>query len=103
MAQGTDDLVAGSTRDVDIRGTLPPLGWGVRVDDAPFHARGPIATAGGCLASQYLAVWMMVRGAGLDAATRALHSAAPVGDKDAYVARLLDVVLPFIQPDTASA
>jgi len=24
---------------------------GVRVEDAPFHARGPIATAGGCLAS----------------------------------------------------
>ncbi len=26
---------------------------GVRVEDAPFHARGPIATAGGCLAAQY--------------------------------------------------
>lgn len=76
---------------------------GVRVDDAPFHARGPIATAGGCLASQYLAAWMMVRGAGLTAATRALHDAAPVGDKDAYVARLLEVVVPFIPPDAALA
>lgn len=72
---------------------------GVRVEDAPFHARGPIATAGGCLASQYLAAWMMVRGGGHDAAAKALHYAAPVGEKDAYVARLLDVVRPFIPAD----
>jgi transcriptional regulator GlxA family with amidase domain len=69
---------------------------GVRVEDAAFHARGPIATAGGCLASQYLAAWMMARGAGFDAATQALHYAAPVGEKEAYVAKLLDVVRPFI-------
>ena len=69
---------------------------GVRVEDAPFHARGPIATAGGCLASQYLAAWLMVRGAGFDAAARALHYAAPVGEKEAYVAKLLDRVRPFV-------
>ena len=69
---------------------------GVRVEEAPFHARGPIATAGGCLASQYLAAWMMVRGAGFEAATQALHYAAPVGEKDSYVARVLDVVRPFV-------
>ena len=69
---------------------------GVRVEEAPFHARGPIATAGGCLASQYLAAWLMVRGAGFDAAARALHYAAPVGEKEAYVAKLLDVVRPFV-------
>jgi len=69
---------------------------GVRVEDAPFHARGPIATAGGCLASQYLAAWLMVRGAGFDAAARALHYAAPVGEKEAYVANLLDRVRPFV-------
>jgi transcriptional regulator GlxA family with amidase domain len=69
---------------------------GVRVIDEPFHARGPIATAGGCLASQYLAAWLMARHAGLAAASRALHLVAPVGEKDAYVARLLDRVRPFI-------
>ena len=74
---------------------------GVRVEDAPFHARGPIATAGGCLSAQYLAAWMMVHGAGLGAATQALHYAAPVGEKDAYVERLLAVVRPFI-PDPAA-
>jgi transcriptional regulator GlxA family with amidase domain len=69
---------------------------GVRVIDAPLHARGPVATAGGCLASQYLAAWLMARGAGLEAAAQALHYAAPVGEKDDYVERLLKVVRPFI-------
>jgi len=69
---------------------------GVRVEEAPFHARGGVATAGGCLASQYLAAWLMVRGAGFDAAARALHHAAPVGEKEAYVANLLDKVRPFV-------
>ena len=74
---------------------------GVRVEDAPFHARGPIATAGGCLAAPYLAAWMMVRGAGLEAAAQALNYAAPVGEKESYVARLLDVVRPFLPDATA--
>ena len=74
---------------------------GVRVEEAPFHARGPIATAGGCLASQYLATWLMVRGAGIEAASQALHYAAPVGEKDRYVARLLEVVRPFL-PDAVA-
>jgi len=69
---------------------------GVRVQDAAFHARGPIATAGGCLASQYLAAWLMLRGAGEAAATQALYYAAPVGEKEAYVERLLAVVRPFV-------
>ncbi|KNZ32607.1 MAG: AraC family transcriptional regulator [Methylibium sp. NZG] len=69
---------------------------GVRVLDEPFHARGPIATAGGCLSSQYLAAWVMARGAGFEAAAQALHYVAPVGEKDAYVERLLNVVRPFI-------
>jgi len=69
---------------------------GVRVDDSPFRARGHIATAGGCLASQYLSAWAMLRGAGWGAAGRALHYAAPVGEKESYVKRLLDVIRPFI-------
>ena len=69
---------------------------GVRVIDAPFHARGPIATAGGCLAAQYLAAWMMLKRAGPEAAAQALHYVAPVGEKDAYVERLLAVVKPFL-------
>ena len=70
---------------------------GVRVVDTPFHARGPVATAGGCLASPYLAAWLMAKGAGFDAAAQALHYTAPVGEKDEYVKRVLDVVRPFIE------
>ena len=74
---------------------------GVRVEDAPFHARGGVATAGGCLASQYLTAWMMARGAGFEVAAKALHHAAPVGEKEAYVSRLLDAVRPFIDAPAA--
>ena len=70
---------------------------GVRVVDEPFHARGPVATAGGCLAAQYLAAWLMLRGAGVETTTGALHHAAPMGEKDAYVERLLKVVTPFVE------
>jgi transcriptional regulator GlxA family with amidase domain len=70
---------------------------GVRVTDTAFHARGPIATAGGCLASQYLVAWLMASRVGFDLAAQALQQAAPVGEKEAYVLRLLDVVRPFVE------
>jgi transcriptional regulator GlxA family with amidase domain len=73
---------------------------GVLVVDEPFRARGPIATAGGCMASVYLATWMIARGAGVDAAEAALHDVAPVGEKDSFVAHALEVVTPFL--DTAA-
>lgn len=75
---------------------------GVMVRDEPFHAQGPIATAGGCLASQYLSAWLMASAAGPDAAAEALRQAAPVGEKDEYVARVMAVVAPFL-PDAAAA
>lgn len=71
---------------------------GAVVLDEPFHARGPIATAGGCLASQYLATWVMLKKAGEAAAREALHYVAPVGEKQVYVERLLAVVKPFTAP-----
>lgn len=63
---------------------------GVAVLDRPFAARGNVATAGGCLASPYLAAWVIARLVGLDAARSALHYVAPVGEKTAYVERALD-------------
>ena len=60
---------------------------GVEVLDQPFFARGNIATAGGCLSSQYLAGWIIARLVGADAARNALHYVAPVGEKEAYVER----------------
>ncbi len=52
---------------------------GVDVIDAPFVAHGNVATAGGCLASQYLAAWMIARGGSLADAEAAVHYVAPVG------------------------
>ncbi len=69
---------------------------GVRVLDAPFVAHGNVATAGGCLASQYLAGWLIARRAGWDAAAAALHYVAPVGEKAACVGRARAVVAPFL-------
>ena len=65
---------------------------GVRVTDLPFISRGPIATAGGCMASAYLATWVMWRAAGREATRQALHYAAPVGEKDEWVEHALKVV-----------
>lgn len=62
---------------------------GVRVLDQPFYAQGNVATAGGCLASVYLAAWLIARSVGLEAAAAALHYVAPVGEKEAYVSNAL--------------
>lgn len=71
---------------------------GVNVVDAPFVAHGNVATAGGCLASQYLAAWTIARLAGLDDAQEAIRYVAPVGEKEAWVERTLTVVTPFLTP-----
>ncbi|SCK25706.1 hypothetical protein VAR608DRAFT_2078 [Variovorax sp. HW608] len=57
---------------------------GVCVLNQPFVAKGNVATAGGCLASQYLAAWMIARLEGIEAAKSAMHYVAPVGEKDEY-------------------
>lgn len=76
---------------------------GVEVIDAPFIAHGNIATAGGCLASQYLATWMIARGASIFDAEQAMHYVAPVGEKTLYVNQALKVVAPFIAQKAAIA
>jgi transcriptional regulator GlxA family with amidase domain len=79
---------------------------GVEVLERPFFARGNLATAGGCLASQYLAAWVIARLAGEQAAREALHYVAPVGEKEAYVARALEHVAPGLEvpcPDAGRA
>ena len=50
---------------------------GIEVLDQPFFAKENVATAGGCLASHYLAAWIIARLDGVDAAERALHYVAP--------------------------
>ncbi|MBJ9692478.1 DJ-1/PfpI family protein [Burkholderia cenocepacia] len=69
---------------------------GVDVLDQPFFARGNVATAGGCFASQYLAAWLIARLEGEDAARSAPHYVAPVGEKDEYVSRALTNIKPYL-------
>ncbi|CAG9195078.1 ThiJ/PfpI family protein [Paraburkholderia sabiae] len=74
---------------------------GVDVLNQPFFARGNLATAGGCLASQYLAAWVIARFEGIDAVSEALHYVAPVGEKEDYVSRALRNVTPFLHETSA--
>jgi transcriptional regulator GlxA family with amidase domain len=69
---------------------------GVEVLNQPFFASGNVATAGGCLSSQYLAAWVIARTAGMEAAEVALHYVAPVGEKDEYVARAIRNIAPYV-------
>jgi transcriptional regulator GlxA family with amidase domain len=69
---------------------------GVEVLNQPFVAHGNVATAGGCLASQYLAAWLLARLLGRDAAAAALHYVAPVGEKETYVSRAMEHVAPHV-------
>ena len=72
---------------------------GIRVLDRPFVAGGNVASAGGCLASPYLAAWVILRLLGREAAESALRIVAPVGQKTEYVASVLEVVSPFARAD----
>lgn len=69
---------------------------GVRVLDQPFVAHGNVATAGGCLASHYLAAWVIARLAGWKAAESVVHYVAPVGQKQEYVDRATAIVRQYL-------
>jgi len=70
---------------------------GVDVLNQPFFANGNVATAGGCLASHYLAAWIIARLEGIEEAVNAIHYVAPVGEKDDYVSRAIGHIAPFLQ------
>lgn len=76
---------------------------GVTVLSQPFFAKGNIATAGGCLASPYLAAWVIAKLADIDSAMRALHYVAPVGEKDEYVSRAMRHIAPYLAQEHAAA
>jgi len=64
----------------------------ITVLDAPFHAEGNIATAGGCLSSQYLATWVITRMLGDDAARAVIDYVAPVGENLQTIDRAMGAV-----------
>lgn len=70
---------------------------GVEVLNQAFFARGNVATAGGCLASTYLAAWIIARLQGEEAARNAVHYVAPVGEKEHYVERAMANITPYLQ------
>jgi len=76
---------------------------GVNVVDRPFVAHGNVATAGGCLASQYLAAWVIARLATPQDAQEAIHYVAPVGEKVQYVERAMAAVTRFLNVSRAAA
>ncbi|MEA3130641.1 MAG: hypothetical protein QOF46_2436 [Paraburkholderia sp.] len=69
---------------------------GVAVLNQPFVAKQNVATAGGCLSSQYLAAWFIARLEGVEAARRAIQHVAPVGEKETYVTRAIANISPFL-------
>lgn len=75
---------------------------GVNVIEAPFVAHGNVATAGGCMASQYLAAWMIASLASQADADEAMYYVAPVGEKEYHVELARNAIAPFLTK-TASA
>lgn len=90
----------GLLKDVPACTDLTTKPWvqeaGVDVLNQAFFARGNIATAGGCLASQYLATWIIARLEGIEAAESAMHYVAPVGEKEDYVQRAMRNITPYL-------
>ncbi len=72
------------------------LDKGIDVLDQPIYADKNVASAGGCMASQYLAAWVIARLDGIEAAAQALHYVAPVGEKEEYVARAMNWIEPCL-------
>ncbi|GAA3264358.1 hypothetical protein [Nonomuraea helvata] len=73
------------------------------LEDAGVARKQPkdnIATAGGCLASHYLAAWIIARLEGNDAAESALHYVAPVGEKEEYIERAWRNITPYLPAPT---
>jgi transcriptional regulator GlxA family with amidase domain len=96
------NLLNGTPACTDLTTKPWVIAAGVQVLSQPFFARGNIATAGGCLASQYLAAWLITRLRGSNDAEGALHYVAPVGEKDEYVARAWHNISPYLPAGTTS-
>jgi transcriptional regulator GlxA family with amidase domain len=84
--------------------TRPALAdMGVEILDSAFHANSNVATAGGCLSSQYIATWMVAKRLGVEVARKMIYDVAPIGEKDVYIERALGAVAPYLNPAPATA
>lgn len=96
-------LLGGTPACTDLTSKPWVVESGVDVVPRAFAAHGNVATAGGCLSSQYLVTWLLARLKGLDAAREVLHYFAPVGEKQAFIDRALAHVLPTLQEQAVAA
>ena len=96
-------LLGGTPACTDLTSKPWVVESGVDVVPRAFAAHGNVATAGGCLSSQYLVTWLLARLKGLDAAREVLHYFAPVGEKQAFIDRALAHVLPKLQDQVVAA
>ena len=69
---------------------------GVEVLNQALYADGNIATAGGCMSSEYLATWVIAKLAGVKHAEEAIYYVDPVGEKERSVEHALSVVSPYL-------
>ncbi|RKF20348.1 AraC family transcriptional regulator [Alginatibacterium sediminis] len=69
---------------------------GVEVINQAFYAKNQLATAGGCLSSQYLAAWVIAKLAGQSACEAAINYVAPVGEKEQTFEHCWSVISPYI-------
>jgi transcriptional regulator GlxA family with amidase domain len=65
---------------------------GVNIIEQPFVANGNVATSGGCMSSEYLATWVMMKKGGKEVAKSILGYVAPVGEGEEHISRCLSVV-----------
>jgi len=68
---------------------------GVDILEQAFVADGNVATSGGCMSSEYLATWVMVKKAGKEVAKSILNYVAPVGEGEKHTSHCLSVVEPY--------
>lgn len=69
---------------------------GVQIVNQPLYAAGNVATAGGCLASHYLATWILARTLGRDVAAEVLGYVTPVGQQADWQARAFAAIDPYL-------
>jgi transcriptional regulator GlxA family with amidase domain len=91
-------LLEGRPVSTDLNTKKWVLESGVAVIDQAFYAEGNVATAGGCLASQYLATWVILRAGSREHAEAALQRVTPVGQQADYIARAIGTVEPYLPP-----
>ena len=69
---------------------------GVDVLEQSFVAKNNIATAGGCMSSEYLATWVMLKKANIETAESILGYVSPVGEKEKHISNCISAVKPFV-------